>query len=837
MKMNKGVCLLLSVMIMFTMTLTTTTAETTNSAGKLDGAIVLSIGSNGALVDGEKTDIDPNNTAVTPIAINGTTLVPVRFVSESLKADVAWDSSSGRVDITKDGIKISFTVGQLDYLLNNETKTLLTEPKLLNNRVLVPLRAIAEGFGKKVFYNRGLIIISDIENIYDPITDKGTLDSITMDKLGALPSLDSFENFSEMVKLYNANDSKKYYNSGGGGGGGIVNGVTDGSPSQPSVSGAPVPTPTSAPTTESSAISEKSTDGGTNDFSGTNLQVQGVDEADVIKTDGTYIYKVSQNKLSIAKAMPAEAMEISNTITFDNNTYYPLEMYVDGDKLALIGNYYEYQESQNKIMPAEDMKMAVPGGAAVGYRNNTFTRIDIYDISNKSNPNKIRSVDVEGNYTTSRKIGGSIYLVSNSFYYSAYDDKGELIPQNVQPLYRDTMTGASGTDMECVDYANIKYFPGCIGYSNNYMNVMGIDINQQSQEAQISSYLGGSENVYCSADNMYVVAGASVQDGEETLKVQERDAKGNITTIDRTFPKYKYVTKAYKFALSAGQLTYQTSADIDGNILNQFSMDEYKGDFRIATTTWDNKGGQSNNLFTFDKNLKPLGEITNIAPGERIYSVRFMGDKAYMVTFRQVDPLFVIDVADSANPKILGQLKIPGYSDYLHPYDETHIIGFGKNADDSGRFGGMKMAIFDVSDFANPKEMYTEFIGDRGTESPLLHNHKALLFSKEKNLLAFPVSLYEIPENYKNNKNAYGVFKYQGLYVYDISLENGFSLRGRISHITDDEYKKFGNDLSYSVATVERGLYINNNLYTISNYGIMANDLNTLDYKGTVMFK
>ncbi|CAK4820236.1 unnamed protein product, partial [Aphanomyces euteiches] len=214
-------------------------------------------------------------------------------------------------------------------------------------------------------------------------------------------------------------------------------------------------------------------------------------------------------------------------------------------------------------------------------------------------------------------------------------------------------------------------------------------------------------------------------------------------------------------------------------------MDEYGGYFRIATTTgeaWRNdEQTTKNNVYVLNEALEITGKLENLAPGERIYSTRFMGNRAYIVTFKQVDPLFVIDLTHPQAPKVLGSLKIPGFSDYLHPYDENHIIGFGKDTVEMSNgnggiagvgsttafYQGMKIALFDVTDVSHPIEMFKESIGDRGTDSELLHNPKALLFNKEKGLLAFPVTLMKIDPNSKeqpalnNPSPAYGQFAYQ----------------------------------------------------------------------------
>jgi uncharacterized secreted protein with C-terminal beta-propeller domain len=255
-------------------------------------------------------------------------------------------------------------------------------------------------------------------------------------------------------------------------------------------------------------------------------------------------------------------------------------------------------------------------------------------------------------------------------------------------------------------------------------------------------------------------------------------------------------------------------------------------------------------VYILDADLNIAGRVNDIAPGENLHSARFMGNRAYLVTFKNIDPFFTLDLSDPYNPKILGELKIPGYSDYLHPYDENHIIGIGKDTDETidadkihsdnavyyTAILGVKIALFDVSDFKNPKEVSKIIIGDRGTNTPVLNNHKAFLFDREKELIVLPISLYEVDEEIKqqNGEDArgmHGTFKLNGAYVYKLSLENGFELKGIITHEENDQQQ---NTLYNHYPHISRSLYIDNALYTISNNMLKINDLSDLSEINTV---
>ena len=243
-----------------------------------------------------------------------------------------------------------------------------------------------------------------------------------------------------------------------------------------------------------------------------------------------------------------------------------------------------------------------------------------------------------------------------------------------------------------------------------------------------------------------------------------------------------------------------------------------------------------------------MGKLEDIALGESIYAVRFIGTRAYMVTFQSIDPLFVIDLSSPRSPKVLGELSIPGYSNYLQPYDATHLIGFGNEVDASidkdkvhtpgavyyTAVQGLKLALFDVSDVTHPVEMAKTVIGDRGSTSPLLTDHHALLFEKDTGLLAFPVLVYQNTPGQAADQQGRPVF--QGAYVYNVSLQGGFKFRGQISQYDSDAYVKAGNYWFDQGKDVQRIVRISDALFTVSDGEVMSSDLSTLAKENTVAF-
>jgi len=274
-------------------------------------------------------------------------------------------------------------------------------------------------------------------------------------------------------------------------------------------------------------------------------------------------------------------------------------------------------------------------------------------------------------------------------------------------------------------------------------------------------------------------------------------------------------TLIYRVKFDQAEITCEAEGAVSGYVLNQFSMDEYNGFFRIATTSWMGNASK-NSLFILDQSLRVVGGLEDLAPGERIYSARFMGDRCYLVTFRQIDPFFVMDVGDPAEPRVLGYLKIPGFSGYLHPYDRDHVIGVGKQ-DNS-----LKLSLFDVTDVNAPIETGKYVVEGGWSESTVLWDHKAFLFDKPRGLLALPVSIWSV-ENTTVEETVEIYFKdyWQGAYVFDVS-EQGFAFRGSITHMNVTDPYDFGFE-------IRRIVYIDSVLYTVSDRTVQVHDLESLE--------
>lgn len=523
------------------------------------------------------------------------------------------------------------------------------------------------------------------------------------------------------------------------------------------------------------------------EYSKTNVQVEGIDEADIVKTDGKYIYVASGGNVTIVKAYPPEEAEVLSKIELNGTV---TGIYVNKDKLIVFESNFPFFHAFYAYKPFYEQ-----------------TSIKVYDISDRRIPTLKRDVSLSGWYFNSRMIDDYIYVIVNS-PATKTNEEGEieiLLPK------------MSINNREKTVPASEIYYSDVSDYYYTYTIIMAINVQNDREGPTYETILMGiTSSMYVSLNNIYLVVPKCSETGAE-------------------------VTIIHRIHIEDSKIEYEVSGHVPGKVLNQFSMDEYRGYFRIATMTGHvaqniEETTSANHVYILDMNMSIVGKIENIAPGEKIYSARFIGNRCYLVTFKKVDPFFVIDLEDPTNPKILGKLKISGYSDYLHPYDKNHIIGIGKETVEAeeGNFAwyqGVKISFFDVSNVKNPKEISKYVIGDRGTETPVLYDHKALLFDKNRNLLVIPVFVAEINEKeYPEGAPPYvhGEYTWQGVYVFNIFLEEGIVLKGKITHL---ENKTVSTTIyySYSPYIVKRALYIGNILYTISDKKIKMNCLDTLE--------
>ncbi|MDD1716452.1 MAG: beta-propeller domain-containing protein [Methanolinea sp.] len=536
--------------------------------------------------------------------------------------------------------------------------------------------------------------------------------------------------------------------------------------------------------------------GGTHEYSTTNVQVRGVDEADFIKSDGEYFYLITGGELVIVDAYPPGDAHVLSRTSIEGQ---PVDLYIQDGRVMVMtsGNDEQLVKPASSAAPVPVWR--------------TVTHANIFDFSDRSHPRKDRDVEISGNYVNSRLIGGYAYLITSepARWYGK---------EPVVPTIREGDGSVVTPDI---------YYPDIPISSFQYYTISSVSIAHDTPPQGESFLAGYSTTVYVSQDNFYLAY-------QKDLPVTRwRELKAVSPVEDVSSGQQLQGTLVHRFSLDSGRITYEATGDVPGYLLNQFSLDEYGDHLRVATTVQgydQSRSYQYNSVYILSMDMELTGRLEYIAPEEQIYAARFMGDRLYLVTFKRVDPFFVIDLSDPKNPAILGKLKIPGYSDYLHPYDENHVIGLGKETE-ANQWGGvsvsgLKLALFDVSDVNNPILVDKVEIGEAGTDSEALRDHRAFLFSREKNLLVIPVrEVVKVPA-YKNSYESYTQEIWQGAYVFGINPESGFILRGRVDHNSGEPYSGYYWDYQDSV---RRSLYIEDTLYTISYRQIIATSLDDLD--------
>ena len=607
--------------------------------------------------------------------------------------------------------------------------------------------------------------------------------------------------------------------------------------------GASVPVPAGAPQPPSHSV--------------TNVQVQGVDEPDFLKSDGGHVYVLVRNELEIVDAYPAPDAEIVFESDFDAPGKREYEhMFLSGDRLAVI-----FEDYAHRSVPLEE------GDETRTWAVRTETiNVMIVDVSDRSAAEVVAEYSIDGWYHDARMIDGTAYIITQQHI----DPHMPVIPE----------VRGQGDSL----IPDMYYFDSGVPSVFTVVSAVRMDTDGDDAVSAQTYLLGEGDTIYVSEDSIYLTQErhapppgvildrlrdsellrimVPLMPNEDRRRVSEildsampaarqlgeiaeimDDARGDAVDRGR-IGKGDFEAAAQRMVegLRVGEqrtaihkldmlrdpagrtsFVYAADGEVAGHVLNQFSMDEHDGRFRIATT-FSGASGTHSNVFVLDENLEHHGSLEGIAPTESIYSARFVGDRLYLVTFRQVDPFFVIDVS-AATPRILGELKIPGFSTYLHPYGEDRIIGIGQDVGEGGMAGsgtgGVKLAMFDVSDPGNPRLQDTAVVGGWDTWSQAQDDHRAVLVDEGKAMISVPMhhgdpSMHPAPADPGKTGTGGDTAMWDGFYVYGITSDGSFDLAGTIRHDSDHP-DRF------------RSLYIEDHLYTVTDNLMRIHDLDGLD--------
>ncbi|MCL2466123.1 MAG: beta-propeller domain-containing protein [Micrococcales bacterium] len=419
------------------------------------------------------------------------------------------------------------------------------------------------------------------------------------------------------------------------------------------------------------------------DHTSTNVQVANIDEADIVKTDGKRLYVVTGTHVSVVELAGPKTRKLAQVdVATADRWLSVVDLLLDDTTLVVIGE--------------------TPSGASTkrsGSDRSVDTVVQLYDITKPSAPSLRSTVRQSGEYRTARLWQGKVYLVSDFTVYGYEIDEDD--PTTFVPLVSDR----KGTKLVAPSDVTLMPDPA----DARYAVATALDVRTGAHTGQ-QAVLGGADTVYMSAQNLYM-------GGTSTSR------SGGSTTLVR-------------LALADGQMSVAAYGEVPGKLLNQFALDEHGDDLRVVTTARDHRGTTSN-LYVLSADLRLVGSVSDMAPGEQVKSVRFAGDVGYVVTFRQTDPLFAINLSDPAHPQVMSELKIPGFSAYLHPWDDGHLVGLGMAGTNAGLSGGFKLSLFDVS---NPYDVtQTHELAVPGDHCPAMDDHHAVFVDTKNDLIGFSV--------------------------------------------------------------------------------------------------
>ncbi len=590
--------------------------------------------------------------------------------------------------------------------------------------------------------------------------------------------------------------------------------------------------------------------------SDTNVQVRWIDEADTVKTDGKYIYSYQEGQKSIV-ILDAKTLNKIKSLPIATN-YSGIRFYIAQNKLILTAS--KYVNLQN--------------GSTYWYNTQQKSVVSVYDIRVPAKVTLIRNIEVDGYLSDTRlwDTGIMTAIVSTTYwmppvYRTFFDEKNTSIARpmfdysskNLIPHISDTLYTANkptSINRQLGDCATLgSVLPSNKTIKNFNINptltsILRFDISVAQSPISTQMLLSDAGQIHVTRDSVYLTS--NMWSPKSTWSICPPNARCAAKLI---WNPGSSSTLVHRFAITNTNIRYSYSNIIPGYPLNQYSMDEdTQGNLRIVTnqSNWtDSNNNSTTRLSVLSPSGTIIGKITDIAPGETFQSSRFIGDRLYLVTFEQIDPLFVISLTDSKNPKILGELKIPGYSTYLHPYDSGRLIGIGYdtrvNQWGGTQNGWVKIDLYDVSDVKNPKQEATLTLGDAGSSSDALWDPKQFVYYKEKNLLLLPMTLMTSANDKENSYLSKAAFQW----LVGISLSPwSISEKFRISHIQSsssivDMWKKdcenqikmnkqypqyvpnyckvwgtvdmyFANNFwNYSGDFINRVLYVGESLYTI----------------------
>lgn len=537
-------------------------------------------------------------------------------------------------------------------------------------------------------------------------------------------------------------------------------------------------------------LSEGSKEGG-KDYSTTNLQMEGVDESDIAKIDGSYIYTVEDKYIVITDIQDGKLEEVTRFLPKDCGAAdRVMEIYVDGDQLILVVQGYETsldgnskagadkenKDEENSDETYSDEETAASEDSAFWYEMNgkSITQIQVYSIVDRKNPEFEGRLIQDGYYNTSRKIGDVVYLFTQYNMTSdvtSYVEKKHGVEDlkegnGVSSLAEAVIPKVNGEKVA----ASEIYLPESSGESG--ILVSSLDVNKPDKMLDSKLVISGYAQTYISKDALYLY---------------EEDYDGAM------------ITNIAKFALDEGRISGVAAAAVSGYVRDTFAINASDGYLRVLTTDYSTED-EVNALYILDENMKLTGQLTGIAPGEEIYAARFMGNTGYFVTYRNTDPLFTVDLSDPAKPEIIGELKVTGFSEYLHFWDDTHLLGIGYESDEkTGNIENIKLSMFNIE---NPGEVTEEakLVLKDVDYSEALYDYKSVIISKDKNLIGL------VCEDYSSSrtKQTYQIYSY----------ENGtFKKQAEIPGINGVNYENV------------RGMYSGNVFYLWINDNITSYDM------------